>query len=306
MNKNPLGITKRHVRIAVVGSPNVGKSSIMNKWIGYKNSIVSPKPHTTRCPVLGVMNYSNVQFIFIDTPGYIKDNSKVSWSSSLIKSLQKSLEDCDFILLIVDATRPEARGTNELLETLCRKENMLIAINKIDLEKKNHLYPIVKKIVEYGYNNIVYLISSKSGEGLDDLQNAIVEYTNSNLIHNENWIFESEEEARLAMPKYISECVREKVFHYLNQELPFNTWVRTTKFSHGIKWRSEVVIYVARKAHKNIIIGKNGQMLKKIGIAARVELMSKLGHGHLFLKVELDENSIKTDKEIHSICMLEK
>lgn len=292
---------KYHINIAIIGSANAGKSSLLNSIIESKNSIVSPKPHTTRRPILGFTNTTDdVQLIFIDTPGYVKEGSNI-WSSSFIKSIRSAVSDADVILIIIDALNPNALGSHDLLSEFATNDKTIVAINKLDTKKRMNLYPIASKIQEYGYNDIVFLVSAKTSDGLQDLLKAILQKSK-----NENWLFEVPEQAKLTKPQYAAECVREKIFHCLNQEIPFQIWTHVVKFSDDDdKWEADIDIYVARDSHKKIVIGKNGDMIKRIGIAARVELISKWGDGNLFLNVEIDRNRKKDHKEIHRICMVE-
>ena len=290
---------KKHVQVAIIGSPNAGKSSILNAMIQNKNSIVSPKPHTTRRPILGVSNFENTQIVFIDTPGYIRSNTGI-WSASFIKSIYESLKDADVILITVDAKNPHKLGTKELLSEFGASQKTLIAINKSDLKKRMNLYPIAQEIASYGYDDVVLLVSAKTGNGLSDLRRMI-----ANKASNDNWLFEYPEQAQISKAQYAAECVREKIFYCLQQEIPFQIWTKTTQFVDDDHWTARVNIYVAHESQKKIVIGSHGNMIKRIGISSRLDLISQWGNGNLFLHVEVDSHKKKTLEEIHRICMME-
>jgi GTP-binding protein Era len=290
---------KKHVQVAIVGAPNVGKSSLLNSMINSKNSIVSPKPHTTRRPILGISHINDTQVIFVDTPGYIRPGTGC-WSSSFIKSLRESVEGADVILIIIDATNPNAFGAHELLTEFGASPKTVVAINKSDSKKRMRLYPIAQKITEYGYNEMILLVSAKTGGGLDDLQSEILKRAT-----NDGWLYDTPDQAKLAKPQYAAECVREKIFYCLNQEIPFQIWTSTVEFKESNKWVAHVNIYVARESHKRMVIGKDGDMIKRIGTAARIDLVSEWSSGDLFLNVEVDENKKKSESELHRICMVE-
>lgn len=278
-------MNKQHVvKVAIIGSPNVGKSSILNKLVDNKNSIVSPTPHTTRDMILGVCNRNNTQIIFLDTPGYIRKGSS-QWSNYFITTTIKSIRDADAILVVVDGTRFERFGTKEIINKFGPLKNTLIAINKVDLKRKPQLYEMAQEITEAGYGNMIYLISAKSGEGLEDLKNGLVEFGKE-----EQWHFESNLETLPPKESYAAECVREKVFYCMKKEIPFSIETVPESWSFESPWMVRVNIIVSKQSHKQIIIGQGGESIKRIGTASRTELESIWGKGSLFTRVIVKEN----------------
>lgn len=266
---------KRVVRVAIIGAPNVGKSSLLNRLIEHKNSIVSPVPHTTRDSIIGVCNYGNIQIIFVDTPGYIRKGSSY-WADHFIETTRNTLKNIDLILIMIDATHTHRYGTKEILTKFVTQDNCLVAINKTDLKTKGKLYEPADDIAKMGYKNVIYLISAKTGIGLEDLKLAISEFAQEG-----EWEFNSNKETALPREIYAAECVREKVFYCMKQEIPFGIKTEPIEWSFDRNWLVRVNIIVAKKSHKPILIGYN----KSIGIAARTELEALWGKGSLFTNV---------------------
>lgn len=276
---------KKIVKVAIVGSPNVGKSSLLNRLVGYKNSIVSSTAHTTRDSVMGVCNNKSTQTVFMDTPGYIRKGSSC-WADHFIRTTLDALKDANVILLIVDATNIKRYGTKELLTKFAPLDNCLIALNKVDVRSRGKLYEPVQSIAEMGYKNVVYLISSRTGAGIEDLKLAIAEFA----VDGE-WEFESNKEVMLPRELYAAECVREKIFYCMGQEIPFGVETEATEWSFDGAWRIMINIKVAKKSHKRMLIGYRGESVKRIGIAARTELEAMWGKGSLFTNILVADKS---------------
>jgi GTP-binding protein Era len=290
-------MTKRCVKVSIIGSPNVGKSSLLNYIIKEKNSIVSPKPHTTRTSVLGVANIDNTQIIFIDTPGYIRKGVGI-WADHLIQSVREAMEEVNVNLFLIDASKPNAYGSDIILNAIATNPKTIIALNKVDTRSKGKLYPIIERICKAGYKDVVYLLSARTGAGVPDLLRTITERASET-----EWIYEDNKEAKLSREVYAAECVREKIFYCLEKELPFQIWTTPShwKFkSNG--WQVSVDIVVTKHAHKKIVIGHHGEMIKRIGIAARTELESIWGPGQLFLNVREDSSWMGSVDYIAAIC----
>ena len=285
------------LKVSIIGSPNVGKSSLLNYMVKYKNSFVSPKPHTTRDNILGVTNLEETQLIFVDTPGYIKSGVGI-WAGYLIQSVREAMSEVGVNLVLVDATRPNCYGTDAILNATASDPKTIIALNKIDVVSRPRLYSIIKKIAEFGYEDIVYLISAKSGTGVQDLLKAL-----SSRATPEAWLYHGNEDVKLKNERYASECVREKAFYVLQREIPFQIWTTASQWSFSKKeWQVSVDIVVTKPSHKKIVIGRNAEMLKSIGIAARTELESLWGPGKLFLNVREDTSWLKHPDYIAAVC----
>jgi GTP-binding protein Era len=287
---------KKCITVAIVGAPNVGKSSLLNRMISSKVSIVSPKPHTTRNNTLGYRNFGNTQIVFTDTPGYIRMGTGI-WDEHLIEQLESAVERCDLTLIVVDGTRPKAFGTEIILKAIANNPKTLVVINKVDMKARGKMYPLVENIIERGYEQTVYLVSAKTGKGMQHLIQHI-----SDIATVDGWMFEDNMEL---VPKhvYAAECVREKLMHLLNQEIPFQIWTRAVEWKFDKhEWKIKVDIVVTKTPHKRMVIGKGGHVLKNVGIAARTELESMWGLGHLFLHVIIEKDWIGDQEKIAAIC----
>jgi GTPase len=297
-------MNSKSIKVAIVGAPNAGKSSLLNRILGKKNSIVSPKPHTTRGSILGIKNIESSQIVFIDTPGFIRQGV---WANSFQEILTDAMDDADLKLLIIDATQYEKRNNQAFLKRMVNDENLLICLNKIDLLKRGKLYEIIAQIAELGYQETVFLISADRGDGIQDLVKEILSRASE-----QEWLSEAE----LPRHIYAAECVREKVFHCIHQEVPFGLWTRATKWYFRKKpdnnslqevftkasWKVYVDIIISNESHKGILIGEGGNMIKRIGTASRTELESIWGPGQLFLNVIEDKNWQKDPEKIKEIC----
>ena len=292
------------MQVAIIGSTNVGKSSLLNRLIQEKNSIVSPRPHTTRTQVLGAVNIDNTQVVFIDTPGYVKHGANI-WAEHFIQAIDDAVQSVDVILLVIDAQKPNATGTAELLKRFADNPKTIIALNKVDLRARGRLYPVIRSIADAGYDDIVYLVSSLTKDGINDLIYAITQKATDS-----EWLFEDVNTTKLSKEAYAAECVREKAFYCLYQEVPFFIWTVPTnaKFRYDksgavSEWRVDVSIIVPKQTHKKIVVGRSGEIVKRIGIAARTELESIWGPGQLFLNVVVNSEWMESPEQIKEICL---
>lgn len=293
---------RKCLTVAIIGAANVGKSSLLNRLVGAKNSIVSPRPHTTRHTILGVMNCEETQVVFIDTPGYVKKGTSI-WAEHFISSVKDALENVDLIILLLDATRYTAPGSCEMLQSFASNEKTIIALSKLDLRARGRLYHIVSEVAGYGYSDTVFLVSSKTGAGIEDLKSKILSRATER-----EWLLDDNDATKLPMGSYAAECVREKAFHCLYDEVPFYLWTLPTKWkmrqkNDSTEWYAEVRIVVSRDSHKKIVIGRSGECIKRIGIAARTELESIWGKGQLFLDVVVDKDWLYDREKVRAICM---
>lgn len=303
---------KKSVNVALVGAPNSGKSSLLNQILGKKNSIVSPKPHTTRGLVLGAKNVGDTQIVFLDTPGYIRTGASV-WSESFTSTLTDALDGADVIVLLVDSVKYKAGSTNALLKRLCENNNVIICINKIDLVKRADLYEVISYLTEFGYQDKVFITSAYNGAGVQDLVNELISKASES-----EWLFENESDAELERHVKVAECVREKLFYCVHEELPFSLWTRATKWYFREKpiklslkdtfakasWRANVEIVVAQESQRRIVIGAGAGLIKRVGIAARTELETIWGPGQLFLDAVVDEDWQTNSQRIEEICYM--
>ena len=257
--------------IAIVGCPNVGKSSILNRLLGEKIAIVSPKPQTTRTRILGVLTQGDVQLVFTDTPGYHKPKNKLG--ERMVRAVGAGLHDVDACLLVTEPVG-EIRDEEKTLIKKIEKEELpaVLAINKIDtLEVKD---PILTRIAAFSSLHdfaAVVPVSAKTGNGMDELLSELTKLTVPSMHFFADDTLTDQPEKVLA-----AEYIREKLLRYLDKEIPHGTAVAIDRFKER-KGETEILdidatIFCEKESHKGIIIGKNGEMLKIISTGARIDL----------------------------------
>ncbi len=263
--------------VAVLGRPNAGKSTLLNALIGSKVSIVSAVPQTTRHPIKGILNLSNAQIVFVDTPGVH------SFSSSLTKHLnqvaRRSLEGSDLIIYVADTARRPAEEEDKLAAIItAQKIKTIMALNKIDLGAKfiNEYVDLWNKKTEgREKNSLIYFIplSAKSGENIDRLKEALLE----NLPEGPPY-YEAGTLTDFPLKFRIADIIREKMFLCLAKELPHSLAVEVESITEKKKLVSvKVNIYVERNSQKRIVVGKDGRILKEAGEASRKEIEKLYG-----------------------------
>lgn len=256
--------------IAIVGRPNVGKSSILNRLLGQKVAIVSSRPQTTRTKIMGVLTEGDVQLVFTDTPGFHKPKTKLG--EKMIQAVDDSIGGVDSCLFVTEA-RGEIRPTElELLEKLRgEKIPVVLAINKIDmLADKQELMGRITELTQLLDFHAVVPVSARDGDGLDALKGEL-----TGLAEESEFFFP--EDTLTDQPERVlaSEMIREKLLHRLNEEIPHGIAVSIEKMREREDkpiLDIEAVIYCERESHKGIIIGKKGAMLKEVSTNARHEL----------------------------------
>ena len=272
--------------VAVLGAPNAGKSTLVNRLIGAKISIVSPKVQTTRSRIRGIFVEGDTQLILVDTPGIFKPGRRLD--RAMVASAWTEAEDSDLRLLLVDAVKGIDKNTQSIISNLQNnKQRCILVINKIDAVSKDKLLPLIASLNKANIFSDTFLISAETGENVDELKNYLIAKAPKGM-----WMFPDDQLTDLPNRLFAAEITREKLFMALQQELPYSVAVQTTSFKEqksGI--RIEQTIYVEREGQKSIVLGKNGQMIKKVGERARYEL-SKLFEMpvHLFLFVKVKEN----------------
>ncbi len=281
----------RSAFVCILGRPNAGKSTLLNALAGEKLAIVSPKPQTTRNRVLGVIHIPKAtgkpgaQVVLIDTPGVHRPES--SLGKKMMSEVREALNGCDLVLLIVDSTRKDEASDQFLFSMLAKSQTpIFLLLNKIDLlgGEKRKLLPLIEQYAKlHGFGEIIP-ISAKKREGLDVLLEKIVE----SLPEGPPYFPEdqvTDQPARFM----VSELIREQVLLNTAEEIPHSVTVLTESFEELPKLtRIAAAIYCEREGQKRILIGRQGQMLKKIGSAARLEIEKMLGTKvflELFVKV---------------------
>jgi len=273
--------------VSLIGAPNAGKSTITNNFVGSKVSIVSPKAQTTRTLIKGIGIFDNTQIIFLDTPGIFKPKRRLD--RSMVNSAWNGARDSDIRVLVVDAKRGFDNETRAIIDELNRQEcSAILVLNKTDLIAKNRLLPLAKELNDYGHFEETFMVSAATGENINDFY----QYLADNLPESP-WYYPEEYMSDLPLKLLAAEIVREKLFLYLREELPYSltvepeTWERRP--DNSVK--TEMTVYVEREGQKRIIVGKGGEMIKKIGQTARKELENLLEtRVHLFLFIKVREN----------------
>lgn len=278
-------MTQKSAFITIIGRPNVGKSSLMNRILGQKVAIVSNKPQTTRTRIMGILTKQETQYVFIDTPGFHKPHNLLG--TNMIKAVDSGMSDVDAVVLVVDA-RPDFKLLKDdmppaelaLIESVKNKKlRCILVINKIDLlPKKDELFDIINAYnALYGFEAVVPL-SAKTGDGIDILLSELEKYAKpSPHYFGEDDVTDQPEKVMVA------EMIREKLLCTLDKEVPHGVAVDLERFYERDNKDGEpilevdAVIYCEKESHKGIIIGKGGAMLKRIGTYARSDIEKFFG-----------------------------
>jgi len=261
--------------VAVIGRPNVGKSTLVNRLVGQKLSIVSPRPQTTWHRILGIRNLPNAQMLFLDTPGIHK--SEAVFNRGMIQSAIAALGDADVILWVVDASQPEDPDDQSILEELERQppgKPLLLILNKVDCVAKPELLPMIAAWqARYAFREIVPL-SARSGDNVDRLEALLLQE-----IPVGHALYPADELSDRSERFFIAEILRERAFELLRQELPYAVAVEVeaVRAREGRELTDvEATLYVEKESQKGIVIGAGGAMLKRIGSQARPEIENLL------------------------------
>ncbi len=286
--------------VAVIGAPNAGKSTLVNRMVGAKVSIVTQKVQTTRFPVRGVAIEGAVQMVLVDTPGIFKPRRRLD--RAMVASAWGGAEDADAVVHLVDvqseiavrdgeATAADRRCADDVQTIVERlkesKRKAILALNKIDGLKREKLLAIADALFAAGVYDQVYMISALKGAGVDDLRAELAKRMPVG-----PWLYPEDQIADAPERVMAAEVTREKLYLRVHEELPYAAAIETTAFKElkDGSVRIEQTIYVERESQRPIVLGKNGQTLKWIGQHAREELDTLLGRKtHLFLHVKVNE-----------------
>ncbi|HSP94610.1 MAG TPA: GTPase Era [Thermoanaerobaculia bacterium] len=278
----------RSGRVAVVGRPNVGKSTLVNRLVGEKVAIVSEKPQTTRKRVLGVARLPGAEIALVDTPGIHRPHFRMN--AAMVRDATDALATADVILWLVDASERAGRGEAFLLELIARAGTpAVLALNKIDLVEKERLLPMIADLSTRHSFAAIVPVSAKTGDGVERLARALAE----NLPEGEPAY---PEDFLTSMPEteWIAEVIREKLLERTREELPFASAVVIEAVKEDPEKDLTVVtasVVVEREGQKGIVVGRGGSMIRDIGTAAREELESQTGRRYfleLTVKVRPD------------------
>ncbi|MCX8099783.1 MAG: GTPase Era [Geminicoccaceae bacterium] len=279
--------TTRCAFVALVGAPNVGKSSLLNRLVGTKVSIVSPKPQTTRRRIMGITVRGDTQLCFVDTPGIFAAAGKLE--KAMVEAAWRAAGDADLVVVVLDAKRGLDSKSRAVIEGLRGTgKPTLLAINKIDLVKPPALLPLTAEANALLPFVETFYLSAETGEGVEELLASLEARAPAG-----PWLFPEDQLSDLSNRAMAAEITREKIFLQLREEVPYATTVETEQWVEsldGKEIRIDQTIYVEKPGQKAIVIGKGGARLKAIGEAARADLEALLGaRVHLFLFVKVRE-----------------
>jgi GTP-binding protein Era len=282
-------MTKRAGFIALIGEPNAGKSTLTNRMVGAKVSIVTHKVQTTRARIRGVAMEGDSQLIFVDTPGMFQPRRRLD--RAMVAAAWGGAADADIIVLLIEANRGLTEGVERILDGLAdlpQGRTVALAINKIDRVEAPVLLALTQAMNDrYPFVN-TFMISAEKGHGIGTLRKWLADK-----VPEGPWLYPEDQIADLPMRMIAAEMTREKLTLRLHQELPYQLTVETENWQERKDGSARVdqIIYVVRDGHKGIVLGNKGETIKAISKAAREELIEFLGRPiHLFLQVKVREN----------------
>ena len=275
--------------VALIGEPNAGKSTLLNRMVGAKVSIVTHKVQTTRARIRGIAMHGQSQIVFVDTPGIFRPRRRLD--RSMVAAAWGGAADADIVVLLIEAHRGLTDGVQAILESLKEKAGghpVALAINKIDRVKAEELLALSKQMNEAFPFVRTFMISAERGHGTDDLLAWLAAE-----VPEGPWLYPEDQIADLPMRMIAAEITREKLTLRLHEEIPYQLTVETENWEERQDGSARIdqVVYVSRAGHKGIVLGKGGETIKAVGRAAREELAEVMGRPvHLFLRVALREN----------------
>lgn len=276
--------------VALIGEPNAGKSTLLNRMVGAKVSIVTHKVQTTRARIRGVCMAGQSQIVFVDTPGLFRPRRRLD--RAMVKAAWGGAADADIVVLLVEAHRGLTEGVEAILDRLKdelpRDRPVALAINKIDKVKAEQLLPLAQAFGEAFPFVKTFMISAERGYGVEDLKDWL-----AGELPEGPWLYPEDQLADLPMRMIAAEMTREKLTLRLHEELPYQLTVETENWEERPDGSARIdqVVYVARDGHKGIVLGAKGETIKAIGSQARAEISEFLGRPvHLFLTVKVRPN----------------
>lgn len=298
-NQEPQNRVTRAGFVALIGEPNAGKSTLLNRMVGAKVSIVTHKVQTTRTRIRGIAMAGDAQIVFVDTPGLFRPRRRLD--RAMVKAAWGGASDADVIVLLIEAQRGLTDGVQAIIDRMRdempKGQPIALAINKIDRVKAEALLALSAKMNEAFPFVETFMISADKGYGIEKLRNWLAE-----TLPVGPWFYPEDQIADLPMRMIASEMTREKLTLRLHEELPYQLTVETEKWEDKPDGSSRIdqVIYVARDGHKGIVLGNGGETIKSVGQAARADISEFLGRTvHLFLQVKVRPNWLD-EKERYS------
>ncbi len=272
--------------VALIGEPNAGKSTLLNRMVGAKVSIVTHKVQTTRARIRGVAIEGEAQIVFVDTPGLFRPRRRLD--RAMVAAAWGGAADADVVVLLIEAHRGITEGVEAILEGLKDRTGgapVALAINKIDRVEAPVLLGLAEEMNQRFDFAETFMISAEKGYGVDDLRRWLAD-----AMPEGPWLYPEDQIADLPMRMIAAEMTREKLTLRLHQELPYQLTVETESWEERKDGSARInqVIYVARDGHKGIVLGKKGETIKAVSQAARAEIAEFLGRNvHLFLQVKV-------------------
>ena len=285
--------------VAIVGPPNVGKSTLLNRLLGRKVAIVTPKPQTTRNRILGIYHGDGYQMVFMDTPGIHKTRTPLH--RSMVASAQEACREVDVVMMLIEMLQPDDPDISLILRNLEGMEKpMLLLINKIDMGSKEMLLPIIEEFSKRQVFDVIIPISALTGDGIERLLEELKWKLMPGPAFFPEGMKTDQSEAFL-----VSEIIREKIYNYTKQELPYSSAV-TVESIEEIPDKGLVSIsariHVEADSQKVILIGRKGRMIKSIGQSSRGELETIFGtHVYLDLRVRVEKNWSKDTRALRKL-----
>jgi GTP-binding protein Era len=287
--------------VALIGAPNAGKSTLLNRLVGRKLAIVTPKPQTTRTRLLGIAIEGRSQIVYVDTPGIFAPRRRLD--RAMVAAAWSGAEDADQTALLIDAARGVDRDTRRILDRLAARDRAsILVLNKIDLVRRENLLGLADQLARVGRFDPVFMISGLKGDGVEDLKRHL-----AGSVPHGPWLFPEDQVSDAPERLIAAEVTREQIFLQLRDELPYGSTVETEQWEdrNDGSARIEQVIFVQRPSQRAIVLGEGGQRIKAIGARARAELEQMLERRvHLFLFVKVRENWIE-DRERYTALGLD-
>ena len=280
---------KKLLKALIVGKPNVGKSTLLNSLVGEKVSIVSRKAQTTQRNTTGVITKDNSQLIFFDTPGL----NKIEKNIRISETFKTVAENVDVLIYMVDNTKKSQSIDDQFRNWLNNNENKfrkkILIINKIDCIEKVNLFEITKKINGVINFDETFFISLSKKSGMERFLNWVEKQAYSN-----EWVFQQNYKSNISKKNFLSELTREKVFEYIHEEIPYNLEIKTDYIEPSSNKSLKVyqTVWLNKKSHKPIILGKEGKSIKMISVQARLDMQKFLkSKVHLFIRLKIKKSS---------------
>ena len=284
--------------VALIGAPNAGKSTLLNRLVGQKLAIVTPKMQTTRSRLLGIATEGSVQLIFVDTPGIFAPRRRLD--RAMVAAAWAGASDADVTVLLIDAAHGLDNDARHIVERLkTERRPAILALNKIDLVRREALLGLTAEASKLGAFERVFMISGLNGDGVGDLHAHLAE-----IVPPGPFLFPSDQLSDAQERFLAAEVTREQVFLQLHDELPYSATVETESWQERPDGsvRVEQVIYVRRQSQRAIVLGEGGKRIKTIGARARAELGAMLDRKvHLFLFVKVRDNWLDDPERFRAI-----